>query len=357
VLYRFSGSDGASPGAGLIADKGGALYGTTALGGTGASCPYATSGCGTVFKLTPLAKSQSTWPQTVLYSFCSLSNCSDGVGPGAGLIADKKGALYSTTYNGGSSCPQNTNVCGTVFKLAPPPKGQSKWTETVFYRFSGSDGANPGAGLTEAGHALRHNGRRWNWQFQFWHSFRNSLSYTDICRYATEETKDDDFEKKLRHEYEDIIPPPLASDIAEIVADIAEIEGDPNIPDTDRPALVKARVGQGLFRDKLLDRWENKCAVTGCTVLQILRASHMKPWRESTNFERLDPANGLLLTAHFDALFDKELISFTDDGEMLVYVAERHGTLGNWVLILGGIDQISHVIVSVIRHKLQCLRN
>ncbi len=143
--------------------------------------------------------------------------------------------------------------------------------------------------------------------------------YTDIRGYATEETEDDDgrFEEMLRRKYEGITLPPLP-DFAEIERDIKEIEGDPNIPETDRLALVNARVGQGQFRDGLLDRWKKACAVTGCTVLQILRASHMKPWRESTNPERLDPANGLLLTAHFDALFDKELISFTDDGEMLV---------------------------------------
>ena len=132
-------------------------------------------------------------------------------------------------------------------------------------------------------------------------------AYADICGYAAEEIKDDDgrFEKELRDEYKSITLPPILPEIAEIQRDIAEIEGDQNIPYTDRLALVKARVGQGLFRDKLLNRWENKCAVTGSTVLQILRASHMKPWRESTNFERLDPANGLLLTANFDALFDK----------------------------------------------------
>jgi hypothetical protein len=87
---------------------------------------------------------------------------------------------------------------------------------------------------------------------------------------------------------------------------------------TVRAALIDDRLGQGQFRDALCERWKNVCAVTGCTVLETLRASHMKPWRDSTNAERLNPANGLLLTAHLDALFDKHLISFTDDGEMLV---------------------------------------
>ena len=100
-------------------------------------------GCGTVFKLTPPAKGQTAWTETVLYSFCSQPSCSDGVNPYAGLIADKEGALYGTTLAAGVA-----QLGGTVFKLAPPAKGQTAWTETVLYRFSGgSDGADPFAGL------------------------------------------------------------------------------------------------------------------------------------------------------------------------------------------------------------------
>jgi hypothetical protein len=111
---------------------------------------------------------------------------------------------------------------------------------------------------------------------------------------------------------------PADVDLEIIARDIAKIEGDPTTSETERAALVKARLGQGQFRSELLDRWTNACAVTGCTVSEILRASHVKPWRDSTNTERLSPANGLLLTAHLDALFDKHLISFKDDGDMLV---------------------------------------
>jgi predicted restriction endonuclease len=58
--------------------------------------------------------------------------------------------------------------------------------------------------------------------------------------------------------------------------------------------------------------------VSGCSVREVLRASHIKPWKPSTDRERLDGHNGLLLTADLDALFDRGLISFDDDGEMLV---------------------------------------
>jgi uncharacterized repeat protein (TIGR03803 family) len=133
VLYGFKGgSDGTDPSAGLIADKQGALYGTTRFGGTGNG--------GTVFKLTPPAKGQTVWTETVLYRFCSLPNCSDGASPFAGLIADNSGTLYGTTTGGGTG--------GTVFKLTPPAKGQTVWTGTVLYGFKGgSDGTDPYAGL------------------------------------------------------------------------------------------------------------------------------------------------------------------------------------------------------------------
>jgi uncharacterized repeat protein (TIGR03803 family) len=150
VLYRFTGgSDGSVPYAGLIADNSGALYGTTQQGGSG--CPQ-DKGCGTVFKLTPSAKGQTAWTETVLYRF---TGGSDGASPRAGLFADKQGVLYGTTNVGGgqSGCPQFTALfvgCGTVFKLTPPAKGQTTWTETVLYRFKGaptSDGSVPYGGL------------------------------------------------------------------------------------------------------------------------------------------------------------------------------------------------------------------
>lgn len=69
-----------------------------------------------------------------------------------------------------------------------------------------------------------------------------------------------------------------------------------------------------------------KCAVTGVSVLELLRASHIKPWAIASDNERLDPDNGLLLIATLDAAFDKYLISFSDNGEMLL--SERLGTDG-----------------------------
>ncbi len=123
VLHSFiGGSDGSSPVAGLIFDAQGALYGTTLQNGSNGSV----NGYGTVFKLTPPATGQTAWTPATLYSFCSLPNCTDGFAPLASLIFDEQGALYGTTTSGGSGQ-------GTVFKLTPPATGKTVWTETVLY--------------------------------------------------------------------------------------------------------------------------------------------------------------------------------------------------------------------------------
>lgn len=101
--------------------------------------------------------------------------------------------------------------------------------------------------------------------------------------------------------------------------------------ETTRKTLVDARLGQGRFRRDLLQLWDGKCAVTGTAIAAVLRASHCKPWCGSNNEERLDPHNGLPLTANLDALFDALLITFDDDGEMLtsgVITPEEREALG-----------------------------
>ena len=85
---------------------------------------------------------------------------------------------------------------------------------------------------------------------------------------------------------------------------------------TEKQAVTKARIGQGMFRQLLLEMWEG-CAVTNIRLPNVLRASHIKPWRFSTNSERLDPYNGLLLLPQYDQLFDKGLISFDEKGTLI----------------------------------------
>jgi uncharacterized repeat protein (TIGR03803 family) len=134
VLYRFNGgSDGDTPMAGMIADAAGNLYGTTSKGGGSTNC---TSGCGTVFELSPPAQRDGTWTESVLYSF---EGGDDGATPLAPLIADKSGNLYGVTSAGGGDC-DNANMasCGTVFELVRPQHAGGAWTETLLYRFLGN---------------------------------------------------------------------------------------------------------------------------------------------------------------------------------------------------------------------------
>lgn len=90
------------------------------------------------------------------------------------------------------------------------------------------------------------------------------------------------------------------------------------IEPTTKLALIKARLGQGQFRTQVLQLWDNHCAVSGSITTEAIRASHIKPWKVSTDLERLDPQNGLPLTANLDALFDRGLISFESSGQMIV---------------------------------------
>ena len=81
---------------------------------------------------------------------------------------------------------------------------------------------------------------------------------------------------------------------------------------------MTSRVGQGEYRQALLDKFEGKCAVTQLGIEEVLTASHIVPWRDSNDLERLDPDNGILLSPNYDALFDQHLISFEDSGEIIV---------------------------------------
>ena len=87
---------------------------------------------------------------------------------------------------------------------------------------------------------------------------------------------------------------------------------------TERTGLVTTRVGQGWYRQALLRKFNSQCAATGLNIPEILIASHIVPWRSSNEEERLDEENGILLSPHYDALFDKHLISFEDTGDILV---------------------------------------
>lgn len=103
----------------------------------------------------------------------------------------------------------------------------------------------------------------------------------------------------------------------DVEADIDTIFEDQNFNETERQNLVKSRIGQGIFRQRLLAYWK-QCAVTGFDDIGLLVASHIKPWRSSNNSERLNGFNGLLLTPNLDKAFDAGLITFDSDGDIKV---------------------------------------
>lgn len=84
-----------------------------------------------------------------------------------------------------------------------------------------------------------------------------------------------------------------------------------------KEAIVKARVGQGYFRDALVNYW-GECAVTKCKEISVLRASHAKPWSKCDHKEAVDPFNGFLLSPTFDVAFDTGLVTFDDAGNVII---------------------------------------
>lgn len=97
----------------------------------------------------------------------------------------------------------------------------------------------------------------------------------------------------------------------------SHVRDDVAVTETERRALLKVRIGQGNYRLQLLSIWGG-CAVTGVSNLEMLRASHAKPWHVSSPSERLDPFNGLLLVPNLDQAFDHGLISFDDSGSVVI---------------------------------------
>jgi len=140
ILYSFNGrSEGTQTGGGLIFDSKGSLYLTHDLAGTGLS--------GTVSMLSPPAQGATAWTDSTIYTF---QGGTDGGEPsGAPLVFDASGALYGVTQYGGGGTVCGTGYgCGTVYKLTPPAQGNGPWTETILYTFTGgADGSEPNSNL------------------------------------------------------------------------------------------------------------------------------------------------------------------------------------------------------------------
>jgi len=117
-------------------------------------------------------------------------------------------------------------------------------------------------------------------------------------------------------------------DLIELEIRSRQMEGE-----LEKIQLVKARRGQGLFRANVR-LYESECRVTHVRSIRHLRASHIKPWSESNDVEKVDGANGLLLAPHVDHLFDRGFISFTGDGDLLASKKLNPNVLEKWSISL-----------------------
>ncbi|EJY0700868.1 TPA: hypothetical protein I7292_24080 [Vibrio parahaemolyticus] len=97
---------------------------------------------------------------------------------------------------------------------------------------------------------------------------------------------------------------------------LKEIDSSGDLSKTEKEELRKSRLGQGVFRRRVLSAWDHKCAVKGTSILLV--ASHIKPWASSNNEERLSAHNGIALSPLYDKAFDSGLISFQDNGYILM---------------------------------------
>ena len=108
-------------------------------------------------------------------------------------------------------------------------------------------------------------------------------------------------------------------EIPELELHSPEVDSDIFLPnETERQGLVTSRVGQGAYRKRIIHHWEYECAVTGFDKLDLLIASHIVPWKDANDYERLDVNNGILLSPAYDALFDRNYVSFDQKGNILL---------------------------------------
>ncbi len=151
--------------------------------------------------------------------------------------------------------------------------------------------------------------------------FISEVEYFDADYFETPDTKGETrigikFFFKRKGAYVPVQPGALST-----ISMVAEprVEYALKLPnETERKGLVTSRVGQGAYRKRIIHRWEYKCAVTGFNKLDVLIASHIVPWADANDNERLDVHNGILLSPTYDALFDRHLISFENNGKIIL---------------------------------------
>ncbi|MBO5495643.1 MAG: HNH endonuclease [Eubacterium sp.] len=148
----------------------------------------------------------------------------------------------------------------------------------------------------------------------------------------------------------------VATKESEAVAEIeSRISDKESLTSTERMALIKSRIGQGEFRNRLIKKYDSSCIITGIRSPKLLIASHIKPWAVSSNNERLSEDNGLLLSPTYDRLFDCGLISFSDNGA--IYVSSQIDKRDGSILKLKNGDMYNLKINQNVKHNLEYHRN
>ena len=105
--------------------------------------------------------------------------------------------------------------------------------------------------------------------------------------------------------------------IDDTIKEVEELKNDHTLTSFEKESIILSRIGQGKFRDELIDLWKS-CSISRFDDVRFLIASHIKPWKKSTNQEKIDKYNGLLLLPTYDKLFDLGFISFDDDGKIII---------------------------------------
>jgi len=157
---------------------------------------------------------------------------------------------------------------------------------------------------------------------------KDGVSYDDLASFINIDISSERLNKEYFfdlfnvHKSHDLLSEASSTEIITTITNterdlIHQLETSSTYTQTEKNQIIKARIGQGLFRRRLIAEYPI-CPITLVDDIHLLVASHIKPWRFSNNTERLDPQNGLLLTPTYDKLFDKGYISFRQDKTMMV---------------------------------------
>ena len=152
-----------------------------------------------------------------------------------------------------------------------------------------------------------------------WHcSWENYCEYIEVFKLLKSflrENLDDDACLVDAHSFAWIMVSQYKADLSEGLYTVPE---SIKLKEKNKEVIVKARIGQGLYRDKLIKKWDGTSSISNYSNTVFLIASHIKPWSDCNNEECIDVENGLLLKPDYDALFDKGYITFEDDGSIRI---------------------------------------